>query len=98
MMHHAFVNSAVYKTAGITKNTPNPKGGGVFKKDSKGNLNGVIYEFSALQYVLDKMPKTPQGTAELLLNIQYAKYAKAGYTSIAALGPVNIAGHPLKFM
>ena len=98
MMHHAFVNSAVYKTAGITKNTPNPKGGGVFQKDSVGNLNGVIYEFSALQYVLDKMPKTPQGTAELLLNIQYAKYAKAGYTSIAALGPVNIAGHPLKFM
>ena len=98
MMHHAYVNSAVYKLAGITMDTANPIGGGEFQKDGQGNLNGVIYEFSALQYVLDKMPKTPQGTAELLLNLQYAKYAKAGYTSISVLGPVNIAGHPLQFM
>ena len=98
MMHHAYVNTAVYESAGITIDTPNPIGGGEFQKDSQGNLNGVIYEFSALQYVLDKMPKTPQGTAELLLNLQYTIYAKAGYTSIAALGPVNIAGHPLQFM
>ena len=98
MMHHAFVNSAVYDQAGITKNTPNPDGGGVFQKDNQGNLNGVIYELSALQYILDKMPKTPRGTAELLLNLQYAKYAKAGYTSISVLGPVNIAGNPLQFM
>ena len=98
MMHHAYVNTAVYESAGITIDTPNPIGGGEFQKDSQGNLNGVIYEFSALQYVLDKMPKTPQGTAEFLLNLQYTKYAQAGYTSIAALGPVNIAGHPLQFM
>ncbi|MEC9273274.1 MAG: amidohydrolase [Candidatus Neomarinimicrobiota bacterium] len=98
MMHHAFVNSAVYKAAGITIDTPNPTGGGVFQKDNQGNLNGIIYEFSALQYILDKMPKTPQGTAELLLNLQYTKYAKAGYTSISVLGPVNIAGNPLQFM
>ena len=98
MMHHAFVNTAVYNAAGITINTPNPTGGGIFQKNNQGNLNGVIYEFSALQYILDKMPKTPQGTAELLLNLQYAKYAKAGYTSISALGPVNIAGNPLPFM
>ena len=98
MMHHAFVNSAVYKAAGITIDTPNPTGGGVFQKDNQGNLNGIIYEFSALQYILDKMPKTPQGIAELLLNLQYTKYAKAGYTSISVLGPVNIAGNPLQFM
>ena len=98
MMHHAFVNSAVYKAAGITIETPNPTGGGVFQKDNQGNLNGIVYEFSALQYILDKMPKTPQGTAELLLNLQYTKYAKAGYTSISVLGPVNIAGNPLQFM
>ena len=98
MMHQAFVNNAVYKTAKITRNTPDPPGGGTFLKDVDGNLNGVIYEFSALQQILKKMPKTPQGTAELLLNLQYAQYAKAGYTTIAALGPVNIAGYPLNFM
>ena len=98
MMHQAFVNNAVYKTAKITRNTPDPPGGGTFLKDVDGHLNGVIYEFSALQKILKKMPKTPQGTAELLLNLQYAQYAKAGYTTIAALGPVNIAGYPLNFM
>ena len=98
MMHQAFVNNAVYKTAKITRNTPDPPGGGIFLKDVNGNLNGVIYEVSALQKILMKMPKTPQGTAELLLNLQYAQYAKAGYTTIAALGPVNIAGYPLDFM
>ena len=98
MMHQAFVNNAVYKTAKITRNTPDPPGGGTFLKDVDGNLNGVIYEFSALQKILKKMPKTPQGTAELLLNLQYAQYAKAGYTTIAALGPVDIAGYPLNFM
>jgi len=98
MMHQAFVNNAVYKAAEITKETPDPPGGGMFLKDGHGNLNGVIYEFSALQHILKKMPKTPQGTAELFLNLQYAQYAKAGYTTIAALGPVNIAGYPLNFM
>ncbi len=98
MMHQAFVNNAVYKAAEITRETPDPPGGGMFLKDDHGNLNGVIYEFSALQHILKKMPKTPQGTAELLLNLQYAKYAKAGYTSIASLGPVDIAGYPLNFM
>ncbi|HIN26582.1 MAG TPA: amidohydrolase, partial [Candidatus Marinimicrobia bacterium] len=98
MMHQAFVNNAVYKAAEITRDTPDPPGGGTFLKDQQGNLNGVIYEFSALQDILKKMPKTPQGTAELLLNLQYAKYAKAGYTTIAALGPVNLAGNPLNFM
>ena len=98
MMHQAFINNAVYKAAEITNETPDPPGGGMFLKDNHGNLNGVIYEFSALQHILKKMPKTPQGTAELLLNLQYAQYAKAGYTSIAALGPVNIAGYPLNFM
>ena len=98
MMHKAFVNNAAYKAADITRDTPDPPGGGRFLKDDYGNLNGVIYEFSALQHILKKMPKTPQGTAELLLNLQYAKYAQAGYTTIAALGPVNIAGNPLNFM
>ena len=70
----------------------------MFLKDDNGNLNGVIYEFSSLQHILKKMPKTPQGTAELLLNLKYAQYAKAGYTTIDALGPVNIADYTLDFM
>ncbi len=44
------------------------------------------------------MPRPPQGAAELLLNLQYAKYAKAGFTTIGILGPVETAGYPLDFM
>ncbi len=98
MMHHAYVNSAGYRAAGITKDTPDPPGGGAFLKDERGELNGMVYEVSALQRMLQAMPEPPPGAVELLLNLQYAKYAKAGFTTIGILGPVETAGYPLDFM
>ena len=98
MAHMAFINSAGYRNAGITRETPEPPGAGKFQKDVDGELNGVVYEVSAIQYVINNMPKTPRGTIELLLNLQYGKFAKAGYTTISVLGPVNTAGYPLGFI
>ncbi len=98
MMHHAFINSAGYRAAGIDRDTPDPPGGGAFLKDETGALNGVVYEVSALERVLAKMPRPPEGAIELLFNLQLAKYAEAGYTTIGVLGPVGTAGHPLDFM
>jgi predicted amidohydrolase YtcJ len=98
MMHHAYVNSAGYRAAGITRETPDPPGGGAFLKDERGELNGIVYEVSALQRVLQAMPRPPEGAVELLLNLQYARYAKAGFTAIGVLGPVETAGYPLDFM
>ena len=71
MMHHGFVNSAGYNAAKITNNFPELSGAGKFLKDDDGNLNGIVYEVSALQYILKQLPKTPKATAKLLLNLQY---------------------------
>ena len=98
MMHHGFINSAGYKRAKITKDYPILSGAGKFLKDNNGELNGVIYEVTALQYILKQLPKTPSSAIQLLLNIQYSKYAKAGFTSIGVLGPIEKGGYPLDFM
>ena len=98
MGHTGFVNSAGYRAAGISKDSPDPVGSGAFLKDENGELNGVVYEVTALQYILKHLPKTPTSVIKLLLNIQYADYARAGYTSIGVLGPVEKAGYPLDFM
>ena len=98
MMHHGFINTVGYKSANITKDYPKLKGNGKFKKDKNGNLNGVVYEVSALQYILSQLPKPPIPAVKLLLNMQYVDYAKAGYTSIGILGPINRVGNPLEFM
>jgi predicted amidohydrolase YtcJ len=98
MMHHAFINSAGYRAAGITRETPDPPGGGAFLRDESGALNGVVYEVSALERVLAVMPRPPEGAVELIFNLQLAKYAEAGYTAIGVLGPVETAGYPLDFM
>ncbi len=41
--HTAYVNSAAFKTAGITDKTPDPDGG-KFYRDSSGKLNGKVAE------------------------------------------------------
>lgn len=98
MGHTGFINSAGYRAAGVTKDFPKLIGAGKFLKTEKGELNGMVYEVSALQYILKHLPKTPQSVIQLLLNIQYTDYARAGYTSIGVLGPVEKAGYPLDFM
>jgi predicted amidohydrolase YtcJ len=98
MMHHGFINSAGYRAAGITVDTPDPPGGGAFLRDAAGELNGVVYEVSALQHVMQATPPPPPGAAQLLLNLQFAEYAKAGFTAIGILGPVDGAGYPLDFL
>lgn len=98
MMHHGFINSAGYKAAKITSKSPSLKGSGEFLKDEYGNLNGIVYEVSALQYILGQLPKPPIPAVQLLLNIQYSKYAKAGFTAIGVLGPINRVGNPLHLM
>ena len=77
MMHHGFINSAGYNSANITKDYPILEGAGEFKTDEKGNLNGVVYEVSALQYILSQLPKPPVSAVQLLLNMQFIEYAKA---------------------
>jgi predicted amidohydrolase YtcJ len=54
-LHIAYVNHKALEVAGITDETPDPKGG-KFLKDSKGHLTGVIHEVPSFYPFLKKMP------------------------------------------
>lgn len=94
MMHDAYVNTAALRKAGISKNTPNPKGG-EFIKDANGELTGTIREVPAITMLFEAIPEPPEAAVYALTQLQLQQYAKAGYTSIGVLGPVGRAKDPL---
>ncbi|RRY11750.1 amidohydrolase [Brucella anthropi] len=53
--HIAYANSAAFKAAGITRETPDPSGAR-FVKDANGNLTGRLEEMAAQQEFLGVMP------------------------------------------
>lgn len=53
--HIAYVNSAAFKAAGISRDTPDPAGAR-FVKDDAGNLTGRLEEMAAQQEFLGAMP------------------------------------------
>lgn len=97
MMHDVYVNSAAFKAAGIDKNTPNPVGG-EFVKDKDGNLTGTVREIAALAQIFAAAPPPPAGAADLLLHLQYAAYARAGYTTVTTMGPVANTADPIALL
>jgi len=97
MMHDAYVNSRALAAAGITRDTPDPQGG-EFLRDSTGALTGTVREIAALKAVSKAMPTPPEGTTDLLVNLQLAKYARAGFTTIAAAGLVGNTPAPVALM
>lgn len=94
MMHDAYLNSAAIKAAGITRDTPNPPAG-EYVRDANGNLTGTIREVGAISQVFAAIPRPPAGSNDLLLNLQFARYAAAGYTTVAALGPIGNDPDPI---
>lgn len=97
MMHDAYVNSRALEAAGITRDTPNPQGG-EFLRDANGNLTGTVREIAALKAISAAMPKPPEGATDLLVNMQLGAYARAGFTTIAAAGPVGNTPAPVALM
>ncbi|HWM94348.1 MAG TPA: amidohydrolase family protein [Thermoanaerobaculia bacterium] len=59
--HIAYVNSAALKAAvpPITRNTPNPSGGGEIVKDKNGEPTGQLNELSAINLVAKNIPPPP---------------------------------------
>ena len=53
--HIAYANSAAFKAAGITRDTPNPPGAR-FVRDADGNLTGRLEEMAAQREFLGVMP------------------------------------------
>jgi predicted amidohydrolase YtcJ len=79
--HVAVANSLALQLAGITKDTPNPKGG-EFERDANGELTGMLEEGSAIgpvqQYVPDPSAAQRRHGIELVL----AELARNGVTSV----------------
>lgn len=94
MMHDAYANSAAFAAAGINRNTPNPEGG-EFIKDAAGELSGTIREVSAINQMADAVPKPPNLAVTMLMQRQFQRYARAGYSSLGILGPVGRSENPL---
>lgn len=63
--HSLWVNSAAMKIAGITRDTPNPKGG-IIERDAAGNPTGILRE-TAGDLVLKLVPPQPQEMTEAAL-------------------------------
>ncbi len=85
-MHTAYVNHKALEIVGITKETPDPGGGGYFVKDDNGNLTGMLIDQSALfPFILTALKSSPKDN-RMLLKKQFMRYAKAGYTTVGAAG------------
>ncbi|WP_417310342.1 amidohydrolase [Devosia sp.] len=94
MMHEAFANSAALAAAGLGSTTPDPENG-QFERDADGNLTGRLIEISAIGQVMAAVPQAGDAALNLLLNLQYDAYARAGYTTIGAASLVGNARDPL---
>jgi predicted amidohydrolase YtcJ len=66
--HSSWVNSAALKIAGISRNTPDPKGG-IIERDSKGEPTGVLREYASFGVASKVPPATP---AENVRALQWA--------------------------
>jgi hypothetical protein len=81
--HDACVNSLALKTAHIPDDIGALPGGGHFGRDDKGQLNGLVYEESALMKVL--LPALPKITPQLA-----AKAVSDYLRSVAAVGNTTV--------
>ncbi|MFP6640758.1 MAG: amidohydrolase, partial [Myxococcota bacterium] len=84
-MHTLFVNSLAFEIAGIDENTPDPAGGGRYRKDANGRLTGKVEEAVAAFSFLRFFEQAQQAVSERIWQ-QYQRYAKAGLTTIGMPG------------
>jgi predicted amidohydrolase YtcJ len=83
--HIAYVNSKAYELAGVTNQTPNPPGGGLYVKDANGKLTGKLIEPPSYLPFQAKMPVLTQ--AELVEAIRQTtkRLAMKGITTSAEI-------------
>ncbi len=81
--HGAYVNSKALEIAGVTKNTPNPKGG-EFEKDKNGELTGYLKGMPAWLKV-GKLPAVNKETTMHSANL----HARHGFTTVTELAIMN---------
>jgi predicted amidohydrolase YtcJ len=79
--HVAVANSAALKIAGITKDSPNPKGGEI-EHDANGEPTGMLKEGSAMSLVEQNIPERSDEQRRRGIELVLADAAKNGVTSV----------------
>jgi predicted amidohydrolase YtcJ len=83
--HAAFVNEAALKTAGITRDTPNPPGGDI-TKDAAGNPIGLLNERAQGMITVER-----DGQAEKAIDLAAEECISKGITTFEDAGsPVDV--------
>jgi predicted amidohydrolase YtcJ len=83
--HIGYVNTKAFELAGITNQTPNPPGGGIYVKDEKGNLTGKLIEPPSYLPFQAKMPVPTQKELIQAMRNTTKKLAAKGVTTSAEI-------------
>lgn len=80
-LHIAAANSLALQLAGITKDTPQPEGGLIWKSEESGEPTGVLEEIPAFGQVYFKIPARSVGQEVDAVNHAAWMYARQGVTT-----------------
>ena len=89
-MHFAYGNSAAFRAAGITDDTPQPAGGLIEKID--GRLTGVVGEAPAVSMLLANLPRPTSDDIARGIRQLLTQFASRGVTSMREAMTGTIAG------
>lgn len=81
--HIGFTNSMGFARAGITKDTPDPKGG-IYEKDAEGNLTGKLIESVYMRF--NETAKLTEHELYEAITIAQEHFLKHGITSVHDAG------------
>ena len=88
--HIGYVNHKALELAGVTDQTPNPAGGGIFVKDAKGKLTGKLVEPPSYLPFMAKMPAPTE--AQLMGAIQ-GTLKKIASTGVTTASEMSVGGN-----
>ena len=83
--HIGYVNHKALEIAGVTDQTPNPKGGGIYVKDAKGKLTGKLVEPPSYLPFMAKMPAPSEAQLFGAIQNTMKKFASTGVTTASEM-------------
>jgi predicted amidohydrolase YtcJ len=89
-MHSLWVNSAALGVAGITRDTPDPRGGAIVR-DERGEPTGLLLE-NAAQLVSERIPPPTAAEAIAAITAGQAELHRLGFTGVHSFPPIHITG------
>ncbi len=83
--HIGYVNHKAMELAGVTDQTPNPPGGGIYVKDAQGKLTGKLIEPPSYLPFQAKMPPPTEAELVQAMKKTTSKMAATGITTSAEI-------------